>query len=191
MKHCKKIICLALLALLLLTGCGKKNAEFQVIFAAPYVSDELAEAYGESLAGKWETPVRCIGFSFGSEDYDASMYGASAMAMSAMVAAGEVNILVCDLEEAARYGRSGLFYDPTQLFTAEELSGWEEKLVRFDLVDETGQPTGEQTPPCGLELSGRKDLTEILASERYGIFLIGIGEDEAMTKEVFWAIANG
>lgn len=185
----KKIISALLAAVLLLalSGCGKKADPFQVLFAAPYVSEELVAAYGETLTQE----VKYSPFSIGSEDVDPMAYGASAMAMSAMFAAGEVDVLVCDLEEAARYARSGYFFDPAEIFTEEELEPYKESLLSFEMVDEYGAPTGEQTGPCGLDLSGREDLLFVMGTERCGAFIVVNTEDLELAKEVFLEIVKG
>lgn len=184
------ILTALLLPALLLTGCGQREDPFQVVFAAPFVNEDIVDAYSAGLAPATQTPVNYTAFSFGSETVDASAYAAGAMMMTAMMAAGEVDVLVCDLGEAARYARSGSFLDPTTLFTEDELAGLSDRLVTFDLVDMNAKPTGETTAPCGLDLSGRKELDFVLASPGYGIFIVANTADPEAAKAVFREIAQ-
>lgn len=190
MKTYQKNICLLLAVLLLpaflLAGCGKREDPFQVIFAGPFVNEKLAASYGEGLAV--EGPIQYSGFSFGSEEVDAMVYGAGAMMMNAMVAAGEVDVMVCDLENATRLARGGTFLDLTTAFTEEELAG--RPLLSFDLVDEYGNLTGEKTPPCGLDLTGHGEIDYILGGGGYGLFIVSNTGDLERSKEVFRAIVN-
>lgn len=187
MKKMKRIIS-AVLTLLLLTGCGKKKDYFQVIFAAPYVSQEVVEAYAETIETEGE--VVYSGFSFGSEDADPVTFAAGAMAMTAMMSAGEVDILVCDLENAARYARSELFLDLSTVLSREDLDTYSDRLLTFDMVDEAGEPTGEKTPPCGLDLSGNENIVGVLGSENCGIFIFCGTGDPATAGEIFQKIVN-
>lgn len=193
MKKLQKILCFLTALLLLPTlfaGCGAEDDPFQVLFCAPYVNMELAEAYGSQITLESDTPVKYAGFTFGSEDVDPLTYGASAMMMNAMVAAGEVDVMVCDLAEAARYARGGIFYDLTEIFTQEELAEVSDRLVDFDMMDEYGVPTGERTALCGLDVSGTESLDYILAGGSYGIFIVSGAEDLELAKEIFWQIAG-
>lgn len=184
----KKIIALLLSAALLLalSGCGKQETPFQVLFAAPFVNEDLTAAYGESLTAD----VKYSPFSMGSEAIDPMTYGAGAMALSAMFAAGEVDVLICDLDEAARYARSGYFFDPAEVFTGEELEPYQEKLLSFEMVDEYGVPTGEKTPVCGIDLSDKEDLLLAMGTEHFGIFILVNTEDLELAKDVVLEIAK-
>lgn len=194
MKKKQKIICLALAVLLfpaLLTGCGKApHNEFHVLFAAPFVNEELIESYNAKLPKEGELPFRCSGFSFGSEDVDPVVYASGAMAMTAMLSAGEVDVLVCDLDNAARYARSGAFYDLRDIFTPEELAEYEDSLISFPLIDNTGELTEETTGPCGLDLAGRSSLTTILGDEHYGAFIVFSACDLDLTRDTIRELWN-
>lgn len=176
MKKLQKLICLTLALLLLpalLTGCAKaKHNEFHILFAAPFVNEELIEAHNAQLPKDGALPMRCSGFSFGSEDVDPMFYASGAMAMTAMLSAGEVDVLVCDLDNAARYARSGVFYDLGDIFSPEELAQYKDILLSFNMIDDTGALTEEATGPCGLNLSGRDQLTAMLGCEEYGAFIV-------------------
>lgn len=190
MKKVRCLILVLLLPVLLLTGCGNRENPFQVLFAAPFVNEELMNVYTETLSPESEKPVQYASFYFGSPDVDPMAYGAGAMMMTAMVAAGEVDVMVCDLNEAPRYARSGIFYDLTEFFSEEELAGVSDRLLQFDMVDEFGEPTGEKTALCGLDLSDRQDLRYILGSDSVGVFIVCGAKDPELAGEIFWEIVN-
>lgn len=192
MRNHQKSICLILLLLLLpamlLTGCGKREDPFQIVLASGFVGDPFVGPYVEKLGVDSEITYR--GFSFGEEGVDGTFFGASVMSMTAVMVAGEIDVLVCDLENAARYARNDMFLDLTEVFTEAELAGYEDKLVDFDMLDEYAQPTGEKTVRCGLNISGNEELTYILNSDAYAVFIVANTADLELSKDVFWKIVN-
>lgn len=112
------------------------------------------------------------------------------MIMSVMFSAGEVNLLVCDLENAARYARSDLFYDLTEVLSQEELAEYSDRLITFEMVDEEGNPLGEQTPPYGMDLSNSDSVKRILGGDPCGIFIPLCAGDMDLAMELFWKIVN-
>lgn len=192
MRNHKKMICqiltLLLLPAMLLTGCGKAEDPFQIVLASGFVGDPFVGPYVEKLGLDSEIAYR--GFSFGSEGVDGTFFGASVMSMTAVLVAGEIDVLVCDLENAARYARNDMFLDLTAVFTEEELAGYEDRLVNFDMLDEFAEPTGEKTTLCGLDISGNTDLDYILNSDAYALFIVANTADLELSKDVFWKIVN-
>ena len=180
-----------LLPAVLLASCGGGTSDdgLDVVFSAPYVSEEQVSVYGETLSAG-EKAVDCQGFSFGTEGGDAAAFGASTMKISAMVAAKEIDLMVCDLDNAARYVRSEMFYDLAEIFSQEELDAYSDRLLTFDLVDDEGNPTGEQTPVYGIDVSGNENLTAMMGQNSYGVFLVQNTEDLEAAKEIFWQIVN-
>lgn len=193
MKTLKKITA-SVLAMLLLaampTGCGKRSSEFQILFAAPFVNEELVASYDAELPKEGEMPLQCSYFSFGSEELDAVVYASGAMAMTAMLSAGEVDVLVCDLENAVRYARSGAFYDLADIFTPEELAEFGESLLTFDVIDPYGEPTGDTIDRCGIDLSGRDSLTRILGEDSCGVFVVVSARDLDLAREIVRELVN-
>lgn len=183
-----------------LSSCGsdEKSNTLQILAEAPYVDTEQLDSYGESLSASSEAltaagkTAEFTGLSVGSSDTDPTMYGTSTMKVSAMIAANEVDLMICSLDEAARNARGEYYYDLEELFTPEELAQIpEENLLSFDLVDDEGNPTGEKTPVCGVQISGNETLDSAMAGTEYGIFIVGNTENLDLAKEVFWEIING
>lgn len=192
MKKLYRILCLMVAMALLasaLTGCAERSDPFQVMVAAPYVGKDQVREYGEKLAGERE--ILFSDFSFGTEENDPTTYSAGAMIMTTIMVAGELDVLVCDLENAPRYARSELFMDLTEVFTQEELEPYADRLLTFPLVDEEGSPLQERTPVCGIDLTGNEPVAILTAGEPCGIFIIANTGDLDLAKEVFWEILTG
>lgn len=191
------LVLVLLLCPLLLAGCGSEDApSIQVVVGGPYVGEEQLEAASQQFLAEnpgWQRedlPVEVSAFSFGSQEMDPTMFGASAMKLSAMAAAGEVDIMICDRENAARYARSETFVPIEQIVPKEKLDGYRERLMTFELLDEEGNPTGEYTPAYGISLNGSPLLDAFYGEQEYGIFLIGSAEPMETAKQLFMDILD-
>lgn len=182
-----------------LSSCGgEESAALQILAESSYVDTEQLDAYAETfsagsdaLAAAGKT-AEFTGLSVGTEDGDPTVYAASTMKADAMIAANEVDMMLCSLDEAARNARGEYYYNLEELFTPEELAQIpEEDLLSFDLVDEESNPTGEKTPVCGVKISGNEALDSAIPGEEYGLFIVGNTDDLDLAKEVFWEIVNG
>lgn len=182
-----------------LSSCGGEESNtLQILAESSYVDTEQLDAYAETfsagsdaLAAAGKT-AEFTGLSVGTEDGDPTVYAASTMKAGAMIAANEVDMMLCSLDEAARNARGEYYYNLEELFTPEELAQIpEEDLLSFDLVDEEGNPTGEKMPVCGVKISGNEALDSAIPGEEYGLFIVGNTDDLDLAKEVFWEIVNG
>lgn len=128
--------------------------------------------------------------SLGSSDLDPTAYAAGSVKVSAMVASGEIDVMICDLENAAKYARSETYLPLEDFLSPEEPAGYEERLLSFDLVDDEGNPTGEQTPAYGISMNGSEAFDSLYGDTDYGIFLIGNADPAELSKTVFLDLAN-
>lgn len=183
-----------------LSSCGSEDTSnsLQILAESAYVDTEQLDTYGENLSASSEAltaagkTVEFTGLSVGNSDTDPAVYGTSTMKVSAMIAAGDVDIMICSLDEAARNARGEYYYDLEELFTPEELAQIpEENLLSFDLVDDEGNATGEKTPVCGVQISGNENLDSAMAGADYGVFIVSNTKNLDLSKEVFWEIING
>lgn len=161
----------------LLGGCGSEEAAgFQTAFCATYVDSEAVETYGESL--KTDLPELTIdgvepsfiGMSMGDSESDPMETMAGMTKFTAMIAGGELDVVISDMENAARNARGEAFLDVSSYLTEEEMEKYEDKLLSFDMVDDEGNPTGEKTAVCGLDLSGNENISS-LVGEDCGVFV--------------------
>ncbi len=190
-------LCAVMLCPAALASCGDSGSSaLQITAVGPYVDDEQLTSYGESfsadsaaLSAAGET-AEFSSLSVGDES-DPSLYGASIMKVDAMIAANEMDIMICTVDEAARSARSDYFSNLEETFTAEELAQIpEEDLLSFDMVDEDGNATGEQTAVCGVRISGNETLDAAMMGQEYGVFLISNTQNPDLAKEVFLEIVN-
>ena len=131
-----------------LSSCGGEESNtLQILAESSYVDTEQLDAYAETfsdgsaaLAAAGKT-AEFTGLSVGTEDGAPTVYAASTMKADAMIAANEVDMMLCSLDEAARNARGEYYYSLEELFTPEELAQIpEEDLLSFDLVDEERHP---------------------------------------------------
>lgn len=194
-KSLTALIC-ALTAMLALTSCGgddtaSGDSELNVTVSAAYVPDETLQSYADSFFAahpEWEGQVEFTAQNMGSEETDGTMYGAQVMQQSAAVAAGELDIMICDESTAARGCRSELFYTLDELFTEEEIAGFGETLS-YEEVDTDGNPTGEMTPVCGVRLEDDQ-LDSIFGEDGAGIFIVANADIE-QAKQLFLDLIAG
>lgn len=180
MSKFRKLTAGLLAAVLMLSGCGSSdegNADgsLRVVFAAPVVNQSEAEAYGNTLKARDASlpEIRCTAVSLGDSSQDPTAALASMMKISGMVAGKEIDVILYDIDAAARDARSETFYSMSELFTEEELSSMQDRLIRYHQVDEEGNETEELTPECGLDISDQTEICKILNSDHIGIFVVG------------------
>ena len=187
----KRILAAGLLAaasVFAFAGCGSSSSAdtIGVVVSAGYVDDEALQAFADALiAGHpdWEGKVTFTAQSMGDENLDGMGYGAAVMQQTAMAAAGEMDIMVCDDENGARNSRSDLFIPLSDLFTDEEIASFGETLA-FEMVDESGSPTGEMTPTCGVRVTG-DGLDAASGGADLGVYIVSTDKDETLVKEIF------
>ena len=195
MQKCLSCLGAAALSACALTSCGGGDSSaLQVVAANTFVSEDALTAYSDELLAahpEWaegETAVEFTALSLGSEESDAAAYGAGIMKVSAMVASGEIDVMICDLENAARNGRSDVYLPLEDFLSEEEMAAYSALALSFDMVDDEGNPTGEQTAACGLSLTGSDALSDIYGESEYGVFIVANTENVEQAKDVALAI---
>lgn len=187
MKTCKKLLLLALCACLLLTmaGCSSgseetaDNVSLHVVAAAPYVLDEGAQALAAELEKALpqlhnETQQLSVrGVSSGDTETD-PMAGMAGMAlMGGLMASGEAELMILDADNARRYGDNGESFVPfDQLFAPMEAEELGITSLSVPVLDDMGEPTGEMSAPCGVDLSGCTRLLQMLGMREAGAYVI-------------------
>ena len=163
----------------LLARCGsEKAAAFQMAFCATYVEAEAVETYGETV--KADLPELTVegteplftAMTMGDSEADPMTAMAGMTKFSAMVAAGELDVVVSDLDNAARNARGESFLDVSSFLTEEELDRYAERLLSFDMVDDEGNPTGEKTAVCGIDVSDNETLSVLAGGGECGVFVV-------------------
>ena len=88
-----------------------------------------------------------------------------------MMAAGEVDVLITDADNARRYGDNGESYIAlSELFTEEELAALSAEATGVPVLDDEGQETGETSAACGFILSESASALTGLVDMRIFVF---------------------
>ena len=198
MKKLSALLCAAMLLVpATLTSCGSEKSDtLQVVVCAPYVDEETLSAYSDAMYAEhpeWaegESAVEFVAFSGGSEDIDPSAFAASMMKISAMVTSKEVDLMICDFDNAQRNARGEMYSPLTDIFSEEELATYEGRTMSFEAVDENSEPTGEMLPESGISLNGNEKLDAIYGDTEYGVFYVSNTKNPDLAKEVMRQIAD-
>ena len=187
-----------LIFLVLLSACSSQQEPFQLVICGPYVDEDAAAAYGEAVIdpqGEWlsqqDLTLQVVALSMGDSQLDPMIYSTSIMKVSAMSSAENIDLFLCTLEEAALFGRNGAFRSLEELYTPQELAPYEDRLITFQLADEDGNLLEEETPPCGISLTGMEQLTQLYGDAPCGIFLASTSPHHQAAKEAMLVLAAG
>ncbi|MBQ8654281.1 MAG: hypothetical protein IJ507_05015 [Clostridia bacterium] len=173
------------LVLLLLTGCSGGGAQqsgktsVRVVLALPYVADGAEDALEKSIADALpelntaDAKLNVAAVSTGDPEKDPYGTMAGVAQMGGMFSSKEVEILICKSDDARRYGDNGEAYIPlSQLFTDAELAEMGVSGTGVGMTDENGNPTGETSVPCGIDLSGCKALEKLVTAKDLGVYVV-------------------
>lgn len=181
------IICVALVMALLLTACsGSENSAsssgstttsaktLNAAVCAGYASEAgstaVAERIKEMLGDDLNVSVTCVS----TTSEDPTMQMASIMKVTMGIAAGEIDIVIADEENAARNARSEAFCPLSDLLSEEQIAALGDKALSYDMVDEEGKPTGERTAVCGIDITGSGITDGVIAGgTNVGLFVVG------------------
>jgi len=187
-----------------LLGCssGKSgSAAFQVAFVSLSINEKAVSDYGTYLTGQIPdltingkaplfTPM-ITGEARNDFDsgitVDPMMAMGSMMRMAAVGAAGDLDVIIADMENAARQARGGMFLPLTSILTSSELSALENRSLSFDILDTSGyepRPTGEKTPACGVLITGNERIRNIFGNQEIGVFISANTKNLELAKMV-------
>lgn len=181
----KRILALVMLLVmaLMMTGCSSGdqagNASLQVVVLAPYVQEEKVQALMDALNAalpQLTTDTAHLvmnSISAGYSDTDPYSTMAAVTRMGGMLAGHEIDLLICDAENAQRYGESGESFVPlAELFTEEEIAALGIIPATVPVLDGDGNPTGDRSAPCGVDLSGNTALETLLGQKGMSAYVI-------------------
>lgn len=185
-KKCASLLAILLAAVLLLTGCsGNKDQEIesshslQVLLAAPYVTDEHANALKDELSTAHPelftdaNPLSVQYVLMGDGKSDPSIMIAGITKIAAMFSAKEIDLMICDADNARRYGENGENYVPLDtLFTQAEQQELGIKAACVPILDDEGNETGEMSEPCGVDLTENAAVSRLLGNQGYSAYVI-------------------
>lgn len=198
----KKIcLCVSVLVMLfIVSGCSSSSnpdASLHMTVASAYVPDTMNQELDELLRAalpelyteSQQIVVNCI--STGNSETDPTTTMAGMTQIMGMMASGEVELLICTGENARRYGDNGNAFMPvSELFTESELTASGLQPVSVPVLDEEGNPTGENSVPCGIDLSGSSQLTSALYHDDIAAYVLVNTSHIENAKDVITLLAS-
>lgn len=183
-----------LLALLMLAaglvGCREKTSSANVMITSSYVFLDQYDQYGASLREKLpeyntgDTEIKFLSY---------SSSGVTAMGgskLDAMLATSEVDLLICDMATAIKYGENGDMYENLEdVFTPEEIEGMKYKLVSLPKIDDDGVPTGEETALVAVDISGHTIIKDMVMEEDIYLLIPSTAFDKEAGRDIIKVIA--
>lgn len=181
--------------LLPLVGCSlnaQESVSLGVAVAFEYVSEESFSAFSDDLIAAFpqlnteEAVMSVRSVSTGNPDGDPMGAMAGMTQITAMLTSGEIELLICDPENARRYGDNGETYmTVSEAFTEEEMRELGIVGVTMAIVDdETGEETGEETEEVGVDLSGSAKLCQLFSVENPAAYIVSGTQHADEAKEV-------
>lgn len=158
---------------MLLAGCGQKEEApetetLSILVLSQYVDDERLTAFADDLRKalpKYDTEAYTLdisGVSSGSADIDPMMEMAAMAQITGRLATGEIDLILCDPANGARYSRSETFIP---LAEVEGLDVPADREIAYRAVDDMGEETDEMLAPTGVDLSGHETLRGLVGNE--------------------------
>lgn len=203
----KTISYFTVMTLLLLACVGCSASEeygLSITAAAPYVDSAKATAFAEQIkltgdsnkVSMFSTSIPAPKKATNEVDPNgaaAEISGsANAMKVTAMIASGELDVMLCDVETASRFARGGSFFTLEEIFTEEELSAIpQEKRISYTELDSDNKPTTKMLPECGIDISGNAAVKEFINSEQIGVFVVANVKNKETAKEFVHQLIEG
>jgi hypothetical protein len=168
-----------------------------VALVATYVSDESVEALAAHLRTglpEYNDDSRVfsvIGITAGDSAADPMSVMAGSTRIAAMLASGEIELLICDPENAKRYADDGANYVALEeLFSADETSSFGGTPIAIPVTDDEGNSTGEFSEIVGLDLSQNAAITEMTGIRDPRMFVLAGSTNPEAAKAAFRFLAQ-
>ena len=191
------------LFLTVLSGCASapaKETPFHIAFTSMYMNDAAITEYTQTLTGNFPeliidgnapllTPIISGEV---KNDLEAGVINdpmvgiAGMMKMPMLVAAGELDVVISNMENAARDARGEMYMPLEDVFTPDEKAILGTRLLSFDLLEADGydfKPTGEKTPVCGIEITGNDEMRKIFGDQEIGVFIVANTKNLELAKK--------
>jgi hypothetical protein len=207
----RKVLLLVVMVFTLFTvlsGCSsqEKETSFQMAFTSLFICQDAIDEYGESLARDMPeltidgnapvfTPIISGAVENNPEEgilNDPMLGMAGMMQMTALTAIGGLDVVVSDMENAARNARGDMFIPLDELFNADELANMTDRYISFDYVESADSyefvPTGEKTPVCGINITGNEEMKKIFGNQEIGVFIVANTKNMDLAKAVMLSL---
>ena len=178
------IVIILSVILILSCGGGSRSQEFQVVFVALQMDTDAIDRFGNTISSSipeltinGRSPLfTAMRMGTAIERGDPQMAMGSAMRFSAMLASGEVDLVIVNMQNAMNMAQGSAFLPLEAIFTESELSALEGRLLDFDILRpnemDVQVPTGERTGYLGIDITGNEQMTAIFGGQQIGVFVI-------------------
>lgn len=198
-----RLVSLALVLVLLvaaLAGCSSKEETSQatslhIVIAAPFATEDQANALHDALStalpglNSEETSLTVSAVATGDTEKDPMGAMAGMTQLSARMMSNELELLLCDADNARRHGDNGETYVPlNELFTEAEIAELDIVPATIPLLDDNANYTGEQSAPCGVDLSTNETLVQMFGIPDLGACVIIDSQNLDNAKTVIKAL---
>ena len=176
-----------------LSGCGgggsRGPSPFQAAFLALAMNDQAVADLGTSLSDRLPEltidgraplfttmPMGDDQSAGGAMRMDPMMGMGMTVRFSALIASSEIDVVIANMDNAARFSRSDFFAPLSDILSENEIAQLGDRLLSFELVDIDGTAavgTGEFTAVVGFDISDNDQIREIFGNQEVGIFVIG------------------
>ena len=200
MKRVISLTAMILAVILMMTGCssgdsGKAAASVKIAVAVPYVLEGAGDEFRAQLEqglpelNTEEKKLSIQAFNTGDSKNDPMSAMAGMTKITTMIMGKEIEIMICDGENAQRHGEGGSTYMPLDtLFTAEEQAELGIVPLTVSRVDADGNVTGEQSEAIGISLENCEGVKSIFKMKDLGLYVIGTPETEANIENIRTAV---
>lgn len=201
MKRLVSMICLILALGLVLTGCSSgnndpaANASVKIAVTLPYVVEGAADEFSSQLKAGLpalntaEKSILVQSVNTGDAKSDPMSTMAGMTKITTMFLGKEIEIMICDAENAQRHGEGGNAYMPLdKLFTEDELTELGVSGLTVNKVDGEGNLTGETSVPVGISLEACESVKNIFKMSDLGLYVIDMPESEANIENIRAAV---
>jgi hypothetical protein len=185
-----------------LIGCSSKSKEAEAVslyvgVAATYTSEDkvagLAAYLNSGLPAYSDATNRIsvTGISTGDSEADPMTVMAGSTRLATMLVSGEIELWICDAANAKRYAENGASYISLDtLFTEAELNSFAGTLIGIPITDSEGNPTGETSAICGIDLSRNAVVTEMTGIKGPQMFIMDSSSNVDAAKATFAYLAK-
>lgn len=173
-----------------LAGCGGEPESgaggIDVAVITKYTLEEenpLPAALEENLP---DLPCAVTTIATGDAESDPNAAMAGMMRLTALIAAKDVDVVVANMEEAERQAKAESFTPLSELFTDEELAGFE--IIAFDTISDDGTAGSLHDIPCGILL--HNEAIASMDESGMGVYIVCNTEQPEQAARVMLAIAE-
>lgn len=200
-----RLFSIALVLVLLtvsLTGCAAKEENPQavslhIVLATPFATEDAANALRDALiaaAPELDDEAAPLSVTFvatGDTEKDPMGAMAGMTQLSAKFMSDELELLICDADNARRHGDNGETYLPlSALFSESELTELGVIPATLPIIEESGNLTGQRTDACGIDLSGSAAIVQMLGIRDPGAYVIVDSQNVENAKTAIRALLS-